>query len=114
MGRDAYPISHVSTRGIPHPRAVRVGGLPIQDDEFGQLVRVQRAQPRLDGGPPLARRLDDDLPLGVALDRTLPSVGRRHRSVNVDARGEPFVDQRPRQRVSPIVVRHGRQDKDEV
>ena len=50
----------------------------------------------------------------LVLDLALPAVDRRHRRVDVDARREALVDERPRQRVGALVVGHRRQDKDEI
>jgi len=75
---------------------------------------MQHPQSRFEIGQPLGRRLDHELPFRLALDLTLPPVSRHHRAVDVHARREVFLHQRSRDGIGAIIVRHRRQDKDEV
>jgi hypothetical protein len=53
---------------------VRVAAVGGDHDELGELVRMQRAQARLDRRQSGARRLDDDLPFGLMLDLSFPPI----------------------------------------
>ena len=75
---------------------------------------MQREHSCLDLRQARARGLDDDLPFDLVLEFSLPPVGGRHRTVQVDAGGQPFFDERERERPGSFVVRHGGQDKDEI
>src|SRR2546427_3789541 len=67
---------------------------------------MHRAEASLERGDAIAGRLDHELTLGVALDLSFPPVRRHHRAVDVDARGEPLVDERTRQLVRTRIVGH--------
>src|SRR6185295_4577458 len=86
----------------------------VQDDELGQLVRMEFGQSFFQRGDTLARGLHDDLPLGVAFDAALPAIDREHRRQNVHARREFLVDQRARNLFGALVVRDGRKHHDNV
>ena len=104
----------VRADGAADPAAVGLARFRRQHHEFGQLVGMQCAKPRLEVLQPCPRRLDDERPLRLALDGILPTIRRRNRRLHVDARRQAFVHERSRQRVGALVVGHRRQNNDEV
>ena len=94
--------------------AYAVARLGIQDDELGQLVRVQLAEPRRERLDPVRVGLDEELLFALLFDASLPSIDRRHRRQHVHAGGEPLLDQRSRKRGRVGVGSQGGQDKDEL
>ena len=69
-----------------------------QDDELGHVVRVEIPDAFPQAGDALARRLDHDLALGLALDAPLPAIDGFHLRQQVDAGRQPVVNERPRER----------------
>ncbi len=65
-------------------------------------------------GSPGTHRLDDNLTFRLALDLSLPSISGDHRSVDVHARRQTFVDERPRELIRARVVGHRSEDENEI
>jgi hypothetical protein len=82
---------------LTDPGEIRRFPIDVEDEEFGQLVWMELAQPCLEGRQPIGRRLDHDLMLLVLLDRSLPPVDGDHGGEHIHAGGEAFVDESPRQ-----------------
>src|SRR5215468_4630338 len=81
---EPYAISHqpsaIFARSLTDPRCVGGAGLRREHHELWKLVRMQIAEPRFDGCPAIARRLDHQLAFGLPFDRPLPSIGGQHRA----------------------------------
>src|SRR5262245_2787863 len=75
---------------------------------------MQGAKPIFERRQPRARRLDDELTFGVALDRSLPSIRGHHRAVNVDARNQSLVHECARELICSRIVGHRRQNDREI
>ena len=61
-------------------------------------------------GDAVPGRLDDDLPFGFVLDFSFPVINRFHRRKEIDAGGEPLVDERAGERGAVGIGRQRRQD----
>lgn len=94
---------------LSHP--LEIDGAPSRsgdDDELGQLVRMELSKPLLECGQRVAGRLDHELTLTVALDRSLPSINRHHGRMDVDAGGQALINESARDLLGRVVTRRSR------
>jgi len=75
---------------------------------------MQLVDPPFDGGQLIASSFDDQLPLALPLHGSVPSIDRRHRRADVDARRELLLDEARRDPLGGVRVGNGRQHDDEI
>ena len=108
----AAPAANLAD-AVGDPGEVRcVAALDREDDELGQLVRVQGDERLAQRLHLLRARLYDEEPLLVALDALLPAVDRDEPGHDVDARGEPALDERAGDALGVLGRAHGRERDD--
>jgi hypothetical protein len=76
------------------PRGVILRCASGQDQDFRHVIWVQLCDATLDGVDARGARLHDQLVLGGYFNAALPPIDGLHGRKNVDARDEPFVDER--------------------
>ena len=80
----------------------------VEDEKFWKIVGMKLEQTCVQCRKYGSGGFYDDLSLDAPLDPILPSIDRRHWREKIDARREPFLDKRSRERLGGGVVRHRR------
>ena len=74
---------------------------------------MELAHSAFQGAKLVPRRLDDDLLLAILLDLPFPSIDGRHGRQDIDAGGQPLIDQRAGQCGAVGFSGNRRQDEDD-